>query len=115
MVVYWSVSVSALVGVLDVVRTNLVLLVAEIRATTPSDSVNPTREAIERATHVVVSGHFNRVNFAVSGDGNAVAGNQIQVLTGDSQPESRARKIMWWIFGIVGVAGVITPFVMKFL
>jgi len=113
--VYWSVSISALIGVLDFVRTNLVLLVAEIRASTPRDSELPTREAIERATQVVVSGHFYRVNFAVSGEGNAVAEDQIQVFSGETQPESRARKIMWWIIGIVSVVGVITPFLIKYL
>ncbi|MCH6159971.1 AbiTii domain-containing protein [Streptomyces marispadix] len=53
---YWVVSKSSIVGVLDQVRTTLTELVAELRATVPDEDTDPSSEAVGNALHVAVTG-----------------------------------------------------------
>lgn len=99
--IYWGVSSTVLVRILDVVRTNLVELVAEMRAGMPLGNAVPTREVAEQAMGVVVGGKRNRVvvnqiqqaNDVVTTTGGAGA-------AGGTQPESSSRRLMWWLVGI---------------
>ncbi|MCR1785397.1 hypothetical protein KVF89_22850 [Nocardioides carbamazepini] len=60
---YWVVAVSTVVGVLDRTRTNLVALVAEMRAADPGTDV-PSAEAARQAVSVVINGgKRNKVSF----------------------------------------------------
>lgn len=50
---YWLVDVAALEGVLDQVRTRLIQLVAELRATMPSGQHEPTPEQVAKAVQSI--------------------------------------------------------------
>jgi hypothetical protein len=109
---YWAVSPSALVGVVDQVRTTLVELVAELRATMPTNQSVPTPEVAANAVNVAVHG-----------------GKRHNVLIAASQsPASRARNIQtsegerttWWtpwrkvgatIVGLATVAATIIAWI----
>jgi len=58
---YWSVSPSVIQEVVDRVRSNLVELVAEMRAGMTSDQIVPSPEVASQAISVVISGDKNRV------------------------------------------------------
>ncbi|MFF6802356.1 hypothetical protein [Streptomyces sp. NPDC012616] len=51
--VYWSVSTSALEGILDQIRTRLTEFIAEIRASMPEGAEEPTSEQIRQAVSVI--------------------------------------------------------------
>lgn len=51
--VYWSVSTSTLEGILDQVRTQLAEFIAEIRASMPAGTEEPTPELIRHAVSVI--------------------------------------------------------------
>lgn len=58
--IYWSVSLSPIARILDIVRTNLVDLVAEMRAGTPGGDF-PSQQTTEQAVDVAICGRRNRV------------------------------------------------------
>jgi len=101
---YWGVSSTVLARVVDIVRTNLVELVAEMRAGTPRGRSVPSREVAEQAVSVVVGGKRNRV--VVIGHANdvttAMGGH---VSTGAAVPESKPRRAMWWVGALAGLVG----------
>jgi len=73
MALYWSLSASAIAGVLDSIRTTLVELVAEMRAGMPASAEVPSRDVADQAVHVAVYGEGARVNVtaaAASGSGS---------------------------------------------
>lgn len=59
--VYKRSSVTAVVGVIDSVLTNLVELVAEIRAGLGPGEIQPGKELTDRAFNIVVNGEGNRI------------------------------------------------------
>lgn len=59
--VYWMVSLTVFMSILDVVRTTLVELVSEMRAGMPNDMGIPSPEVAERAVAVAIEGSGNRV------------------------------------------------------
>jgi hypothetical protein len=59
---YWSVSPTAIRGVLDQIRTALTQLVAELRANMPNDDDVPTAETANQAVSVVVTGERSSVH-----------------------------------------------------
>ena len=102
--VYWQVGLSFFVAILDTVRTTLVELVAEMRAGTPSGEALPTHDVAEQAVDIAINGNRNRVvinQVAPSGTAAASAGGVAS--TGDAEPESKSRRVMWWIVGVAGV------------
>lgn len=106
--VYWSISPIVASGVLDAVRTNLVELVAEMRAGTPFGVVLPSREGADHAVQVVVKGDGNRVVVNSVGTARDVAttvGGTTS--TGSTQAESRPRRLAWWIFGSAATLGAV--------
>lgn len=99
---YWSVSEISLAGILDMVRTNLVELVAEMRAGTPAGQALPTPEVANQVVNFVINGKGIRVvTNQVSGSaGAATAGG---TATAGAQAESKARRLGWWVTVLAGV------------
>ncbi len=60
--IYWSISPTAIQGVLDQIRTALTQLVAELRANMPDDDDVPSVEAANQAVSVVVTGERSSVH-----------------------------------------------------
>jgi len=102
--VYWSVSESALEGVVDQIRTRLVELASEMRVDLPTGSDQPSAEAADRAVGVVIHGDHARVNIA-----SAVAGDQanqsVRIDDRGHRSEGRSRALIYAasIATIVGV------------
>jgi len=71
--VYWSVSTSALEGLLDQVRTRLAELLGELRAVTPTNVDVPTAAQASNAVSIVIHGKGNRVHVAHTTDGGAAS------------------------------------------
>lgn len=104
--IFWSVSLSPIARILDVVRTTLVELVAEMRAGTPSGTGLPSRETAEQAVDIAINGKRNRVVINQVGPGGQAAGAAGGAAAiGIGEAETRARRLMWWV---VGVAAVVT-------
>ncbi|MGH2375096.1 MAG: hypothetical protein ACRDIC_16715, partial [bacterium] len=100
--IYWSVSLTTISRVLDVVRTTLVELVAEMRAGTPAGQRDPSQEAAEHAAQVAIYGNRNQV--VVNQMSSVEAGGNITVgFSPTLEPETRQRKVMWWIVGIATI------------
>lgn len=66
--VYWSVSVSAIEGILDRARTKTAALLSELRKQTPRDSNYPTPEQANRALQNTFTGDNNTINFTQATD-----------------------------------------------
>jgi hypothetical protein len=101
--IYWSVILSPLARILDVVRTNLVELVAEMRAATPCDLMVPTREAAEQAVDIAIYGKKNRVIINQVGPGSNVASAAGGTASVGSRRESESRAFMWWLAAIATI------------
>jgi AbiTii len=105
--VYWSLSAPALAGVLDRVRTNLVELVAEMRAGMSDSADTPSQAVADQAVNVVVHGKGARVNVTAakaSGDGShTVSAQQAPQVEG----HSRWRRIGAFVVGLATIAGVV--------
>jgi hypothetical protein len=102
--VYWMVGLSEFAAIIDNVRTTLVELVAEMRAGSPPGTALPTHDVTEQAVDIAVYGKRNRIvvnQVAPHGAGAAATGGGVS--TGDSRPESKPRRLMWWIAGVAGV------------
>ncbi|MGH2658566.1 MAG: hypothetical protein ACRDHS_02600 [Actinomycetota bacterium] len=104
--IYWSVSPTAVVGVLGQIRSRLVALIAEVRAAADNPD-EPSAEAISAAVDVVVLGkardiHINTAQ--TSGPGAAMAGASSPA---DRSWWKRARVVGAFIVGAAGIAGTI--------
>lgn len=104
--VYWNVSLTALGRIPDVVRTNLVELVAEMRAGMRPGDLLPTPEVADQAFGVAIHGNKNRIvnNFMLGGSGNTAVGSLGPASAG-APSESKSRARMRWIVGIVTILG----------
>jgi hypothetical protein len=98
--IYWSVSVTALEGVLDQVRTRLVQLAAEMRAETPSMQSVPEREVADRAVHVVAKGR-STVNVVTGGPSSS---NSVTMTSAAEAPPSAAGWTWKALRGIASIA-----------
>jgi AbiTii len=101
MALYWDVSVARITGVLDHIRTRLVQLVAEMRATMGEDETVPSSESAQQAVNVVFhKGKRHQVNI-----------NTAQATDGGSAVATAAptkHKESWWtktitIWTVIGV------------
>lgn len=98
---YWSVSVVALDGVLDQIRTRLAELIAELRSSTPIGQPWPSPMHTANAVQLVINGRGNRVNIAQASDNSSIA------------TPAQSRRGFWTtakVIGaiVVGLATVIT-------
>jgi AbiTii len=112
--IYWSVSIPPVTRILDVVRTTLVELVAEMTAGTPSGTILPTRDVAEQAVDVAIYGKGNRVNIIHAGDNSHVVAAASGGASLGAPVESKSRKVMWWIVGCVGIVGGIATVILLF-
>jgi hypothetical protein len=104
--VYWAVPLATFIGVADNVRTILVQLVAEIRAGLPIGADLPSPELADHAVNVAVHGDHNQIVIGRAGPG-ATAVVEGRAVSSGAKPESRAKTIAWWVFGIVASVGAI--------
>jgi hypothetical protein len=106
---YWATSSVAVTGVLDRIRTNLVAIVAEMRATGTKGSSTPPAEAADQAVNVVIYGkqrgpiNINTAN--TSGDGSSLTINPTP--QPDTSLWSRLRKPGAFIVGLAAVIGAV--------
>ncbi len=96
--IYYSADPTSIHGIVDQIRTNLVALAAELRASGVAGDGIPTAAAADQAVQVVVKG-FARANVAVGP--NATASSTSNTSAGDGAAESR---IPGWVRGPWGVA-----------
>lgn len=99
---YWSLSSSAIAGVLDQIRTTLVELVAEMRAGVGDDEI-PSADLADQAVHVAVHGDRARVTVT-----SAQAASGSTATAGEGSPPARGFWTIWRTVGafVVGVATV---------
>jgi hypothetical protein len=104
---YWDVNVARIEGVLEQIRTTLVRLVSEMRATMPDDSSVPSPEQAASAVNVVLHGGKRSVftvNTAVANNG---ASASVSTPTPAEHKESGCTKtIAIWTVIIGIIAGV---------
>lgn len=102
--IYWQVSVAALVGVLDQVRTTLIELVAEMRAGTPGGAGVPSAAVAAQAFNFAVRGIGSRVTITAA---QASGQSTSSVKHTTSEPEGFFSKLSHrvWAAG-VGVATI---------
>lgn len=107
---YQQVDAALLSRVLDVVRTTLVELVAEMRPGTNEAGI-PSRDAAEQAVDVAVYGERNRVVInQVGPHANGVASAGTATVT-DGEAETPGRRLMWWIVGVAGIVAAVAAIV----
>ena len=95
---YWSIAPSAIQEVIDRVRSNLVELVAEMRAGMSSGDAIPSSKLASQAVNVVINGDKNRVK---------VKDSVIQTAEAVSSEKGRLRRwleVAAWLAGIGGSA-----------
>jgi hypothetical protein len=90
---YYSASPTSIHGIVDQIRTNLVALAAELRASAVASDGVPTAAAADQAVKVVVKG-FARVNVAVGENAIASATSNNPVTNGRD-----AARVPSWIRG----------------
>jgi hypothetical protein len=102
--IYWAVSVVALEGVVEHVRSKLVRLVAEMRAGMPAETSLPTPELADNAVRVVVHGRKSTVNVTTAQS----TGSGLHHVV--ASPPATRQRTPWWrgLWGIlVGLAAII--------
>jgi hypothetical protein len=107
MAFYWDVSIGRVEGVLEHIRTTLVRLVAEMRATMPDEASEPSPEQAASAVNYVLKGGkrstFN-VNTAVANNGASAS-----ITTPPPAPQKEGgwtKTIAIWTVIIAIIAGV---------
>ncbi|MCC9173245.1 AbiTii domain-containing protein [Arthrobacter sp. zg-Y179] len=105
---YWVVGRASVLGAIDAVRTNLVALVAEMRAMSVGTGAIPTTEIAERAVQVVIYGAKRSpitVNSALA------TGSSSASVDAGAAPSAPASRIPGWVRGpwgfTVGLATMI--------
>lgn len=106
--IYWSISQTALVGVIDQVRTRLAELLAELRAATPADADGPTATQATNAVNVVVHGRGNHVQIAQASERatNSVEQPPAQSTT-DAPFWTLGKRVSAILVGAATIAGAI--------
>jgi hypothetical protein len=109
--IYWGVSVSALQGILDHVRTVLTELVAELRVDVSGDEM-PSASATDQAVNIAV--HGKRASVSVSA-AKADSGSVAFVASSETPPP----KTTWWsrtrivgagAAGLASIVGLVIAF-----
>jgi hypothetical protein len=114
--IYWDVSLTVFVGILDNIRTTLTQLVAEMRAGTDDRSTLPSRAVADQAVDVAVRGNKNRIVInQVAPHASALAAAGGTISDGDAQPEPKARRVGWWVFGIAATIGALATVLLVFV
>lgn len=98
---YWCVSHVTLEGVIDQIRTRLVELVAEMRATMPDEAEVPSADAADNAVNVIV--HGKKARFTVN---TAQASGTTATAAAATRPQAEGRSI--WVKLGAALAGLAT-------
>ena len=100
---FWEVSRASVLGIIDTVRTTLVELVAEMRASIPAGANDfiPSKEAADRAVNVAVNGEQHHVQVIVGNNTGDLSGDADTTNNGEN--ESPQRKVMFWLAAIAGL------------
>jgi hypothetical protein len=101
--IYWQVHSSAIEGVVEVVRTRLIGLIAEIRAGLEPNEEIPSSELTEQAVNVVIRGRGNRVSVAQGAEQSDVVVDESR----SGEQTSRGRKTFLTVVGLAGIAAAI--------
>ena len=101
--IYWTASTSALVSILDRVRTMVVQLVSEVRLEAASNGEVDTAALVARATDVVINGNRNKVVVNVLDHGSKAATSIRGNASVDSAPaDSSAKRFSYWLISFPG-------------
>lgn len=103
---YWMVSPSALFAIADQVRTSLVELVAELRATMPKDQAIPSAETAANAVHVAIHGG-RRHKVSVTAAQSATSSEAHVAPSIDSSWWTPWRKVGAVVVGLATVAAAV--------
>ena len=95
---YWAVDPAAVHSITERVCTDIVALVAEIRAGMSDEDLPSQAHATQAAVQIVIGGDNNRVEVT---DTSQVQGS---VYGGTAESRSTLRNV-WWVVGIVGTLG----------
>jgi hypothetical protein len=77
---------------------------AEMRAGTPNGEALPTHDVAEQAVDIAINGSRNRVVInQIAPNGTAAASIGGVASTNGAEPESKSRRVMWWIVGIATI------------
>jgi hypothetical protein len=107
MALYWDVHIAGIEGVLDHIRTSLVRLVSEMRATMPDDASVPSPESAASAVNVVL--HGGKRNQVTVTTAQADTGASASVTTPPPAPQeegSWTKTIAIWTVIIAIIAGI---------
>ncbi len=107
---YWSVSPVAVRGSLDLIRTALVKLVAELRVATPRGQDVPSEAAANQAINFVVNGKRAKVNVnaaQVSGQGAIIAPAAASPGESESGFWTTSRRVGAALVGIATIAAAV--------
>jgi hypothetical protein len=99
--IYWDVSIAALEGVVDQVRTALTVLVAEITAAMPDGVDTPSPAVATSAVNFLVTGDRYKINFSAP-----QAGTALTTPPPDEHPRRWLRTAAAVVIGIAGLVGV---------
>jgi hypothetical protein len=97
---YWSVSPTALQGVIDQVRTKLAVLVSEMSATMPAGAEIPSAEVATNAFSVAVEGKRSTVTFTSAQGGSTITS------TPPEEPRKWLRTAAAVVIGLAGIVGL---------
>lgn len=102
---YWSVSRSAIAGVVDQIRTALAELIGEMRAALPVGQSEPDSRQAQQAVNIVMKG-FSRANVnQVQSKGGDASATQPAAVEPQSSLLVRVPKVAWGV--AVGAATII--------
>lgn len=104
--VYWSVSASAVEGLIDQVRTRLAELLGEIRAQTPPTADVPTAAQASNAVSIVLHGKGHRVQVSQADDGSE-ASAVIKPEANDGRFWTLGRRIGATVVGLATIAATV--------
>lgn len=98
---YWSVHIARIEGVLDQIRTTLVSLVSEIRATMSDDASVPTAEQAAQAVNVVLHGGERHQVTVTTAQASTGATARIEPTEERAESGWTRTQTIWTIIGVV--------------
>ncbi|TAL20162.1 MAG: hypothetical protein EPN99_09595 [Frankiales bacterium] len=106
--IYWQVSVAALLGVLDQVRTTLTELVAEMRAGTPRGAEVPPADVAAQAFNFAVRGIGSRITItAPHASGQSTSSVQLAAAEPDGFFSKLSHKVWTAIVGLATIGATV--------
>ena len=101
MALYWDVSVARLSGVLDHIRTTLVRLVSEMRATMSDDASIPSSEQAAQAVNVVLHGGKRHQVTVTAAQADRGATASVEPATEHKESWWTKSVTIWTVIGVI--------------